>query len=585
MMSDDKIFNLQTENGIGVVTISVPGEPINTWTDGAIRSFLALLDQLEAASDLKGAIFISGKPGSFHVGADLKMLDLMTDKAETTRALDIFHDAFRRLSALRFPTVAAIEGHCLGGGLEFALTCTARIAKDTKGTLLGLPECTLGIFPGAGGTQRLPRLIGYTAIELVLKGTIMPAVRAFELGIIDRLLPEDRDLLTAAIGFVKEIAAGTYVLKRPHHDFLEVDQVTEMARREVLKVSRGREIPGPMLAIKSMRDGLKVSLDEGLELEKNNFVEAVLTNQAKGSIHTFFLKTMSDKPSSMITKGFEARPIKKIAILGFGTMGRGIAINTLSTSRIGVVVKDLDSALRPGREFVRKTLDGMAEKKRLKEPVDDLMSRLTEVSEYNDAFKDVDLVIEAVFEDIKVKEKVYRELSAVARDDTIIATNTSSIPMHSMARFVTKPERFGGLHFFSPVWLMQLVEVIKGETTSRETVDNLLSFAAAIRKRPIVCKDNPGFVVNAMLFPYFQSAMEFLEAGNSIESVDKAFLDFGMPVGPVRLTDEVGIDVCYNVIRGRKLRQETLKNMVESGLYRPVENRGGWRSKSAAPVS
>jgi 3-hydroxyacyl-CoA dehydrogenase len=320
-----------------------------------------------------------------------------------------------------------------------------------------------------------------------------------------------------------------------------------------------------MLAIKSMRDGLKVSLDEGLELEKNNFVEAVLTNQAKGSIHTFFLKTMSDKPSSMITKGFEARPIKKIAILGFGTMGRGIAINTLSTSRIGVVVKDLDSALRPGREFVRKTLDGMAEKKRLKEPVDDLMSRLTEVSEYNDAFKDVDLVIEAVFEDIKVKEKVYRELSAVARDDTIIATNTSSIPMHSMARFVTKPERFGGLHFFSPVWLMQLVEVIKGETTSRETVDNLLSFAAAIRKRPIVCKDNPGFVVNAMLFPYFQSAMEFLEAGNSIESVDKAFLDFGMPVGPVRLTDEVGIDVCYNVIRGRKLRQETLKNMVESG--------------------
>ncbi len=564
-MSVEKMFRMEKRDGIGVVTLDTPGEAMNTWTEAAVDEAIVLLGDLEKASDLKGVIFISGKRGSFHAGANLNMLDSMRDRERLVRFLDIFIDTFKRLEALPFPVVAAIDGYCLGGGLEFALSCTARIAKSGRTTRLGLPECTLGIFPGGGGTQRLPRLIGIPAIELVLKGTVLSAEKALEIGIVDKAVPEDADLLEEAIKFVNDLASGAVVLKRPQHDFSRIDAIAEMARQGVLKVTKGREIPGPMLAIKAMQDGLKVPLSEGLEIEKNYNVEVVLCNQAKGGINTFFLKKMSDKPRSMMSKGFRPRPLNKVAVLGFGAMGRGIAIDILRATQIPVVVKDIPQALEPGTAFVRKILDGMAQKKKLKGNVDDMMKRLSVVSDYGDELKDAGLVIEAVFEDIKVKEQVYREICSVVPADCIIATNTSSIPMDRMAPFVTNPERFGGLHFFSPVWLMELVEVIKGAKTSQDTVDNLLNFAAEIRKRPIVCKDNPGFVVNAILFPYFQAALEFLESGNSIEAVDKAFTDFGMPVGPIRLTDEVGIDVCYNVMKGRGLAQDTLKNVVGAG--------------------
>ncbi|MGC8907074.1 MAG: 3-hydroxyacyl-CoA dehydrogenase NAD-binding domain-containing protein [Desulfomonilaceae bacterium] len=564
-MKNDKVFRLSQDAGIGVVTIDAPGRPMNTWTEEAVTGFFALLDALEKNSALSAVIFVSGKPGNFHSGADLKLLETMDNKEETAKALDVFHTAFKRLAALPFPTVAAIEGHCLGGGLEFALSCTARIAKASKSTLLGLPECTLGIFPGAGGTQRLPRLIGIPAFELILKGTMFPAEKALELGVIDKLVPQEGDLLAEAIEFAKGIADSKVSLNRPTHDFSAIDQVAEFAKKEVLKVTRGREIPGPMMAIKAMQEGLKVSLDKGLEIEKNLFVEVILTPEAKGSIHTFFLKTMSDKPRSMVRKDFTPRPINKIGMLGFGTMGRGIVIDILRNTTIPVIVKDVEQAWEPGLAFIKKILEGMAAKKKLKAPVEDLLARVSFAKEFGPEWGEVDLVIEAVFEDLKVKEQVYTEISRCVSDQCIIATNTSSIPLHKMQPYVSNPTRFGGLHFFSPVWLMQLVEVVKGDQTSPDTVDNLVSFAASIRKRPIICKDNPGFVVNAVLFPYFMDALSFLESGTPIEAVDEAFVKFGMPVGPIRLLDEVGIDVGYNVIKGRGLEQETLKRVVEDG--------------------
>jgi len=564
-MENDKIFRLTQDTEIGVVTIDVPGRPMNTWTEEAVRSFYGLLDGLEKSAGTRALIFISGKPGNFHSGADLKLLETMNNKEETANALDVFHTAFKRLAALPFPTVAAIEGHCLGGGLEFALACTARIAKASRSTLLGLPECTLGIFPGAGGTQRLPRLIGVTAIELVLRGTMFPAEKALDFGVVDKLVPPDGDLLGEAVAFAKGISESKIALHRQTHDFSAIDQIAEFAKKEVLKATRGREIPGPMLALKAMQEGLKVSLDQGLEIEKNLFVEAVLTPEAKGSIHTFFLKTMSDKPGSMIRKDFKPRRIRKIGILGFGTMGRGIVMDILRNTAIPVVVKDIEQAWEPGFAFVRKILEGMAAKNKLKAPVEELLPRVSFAKEFGPEWGEVDLIIEAVFEDLKVKEQVYTEISQFVSDDCIIATNTSSIPLHKMQPYVSKPSRFGGLHFFSPVWLMQLVEVVRGEQTSQDTVDNLVSFAAAIRKRPIICKDNPGFVVNAVLFPYFGDALSFLESGVPIEVVDKAFVQFGMPVGPIRLLDEVGIDVGYNVIKGRGLEQETLKKVVADG--------------------
>jgi 3-hydroxyacyl-CoA dehydrogenase len=343
------------------------------------------------------------------------------------------------------------------------------------------------------------------------------------------------------------------------------DRVADMARKGVLKVTKGRELPGPMNAIKAMQEGLKLPLKDALEVEKAYFVKTVLSPEAKGSINTFFIKTMTDKPKGMMTKGFSPKPIRKAAVLGFGTMGRGIVIDILRNMRIPVLVKDFPEAHEPGRAFVKKILEGMAEKKRLAAPVDELMGLLKTVSDYTEEFKDVDLVVEAVFEDIKVKEQAYRELCAAVRDDCLIASNTSSLLVTAMSKFVTRPERFGGTHFFSPVWMMQLVEIVQGEATSRETVDNLLNFAAAIRKRPIVCRDNPGFVVNALLLPYIIGAFGFLEEGTSIEKIDDAMIKFGFPVGPIRLCDEVGIDVPYKVLVGLGVKQETLKNVVGAG--------------------
>ncbi len=564
-MASNKIFNLEVEDDIGVVTFDVVGDAMNTWTEEAITGFREVLENLEKDESLKGVIFISGKRDNFFAGADLKMLEKMKSEEEIRTALEVFHDSFNRTSALKIPTLAAINGHCVGGGLEFVLACTARIAKESKTTIIGLPECNVGLFPGGGGSQRLPRLIGYPAIELILRGKLLPAAEACKAGFVDRIVSADGDLLEEAKLFLQEIISGTVQLKRPEHDFSQIDAAAEMARQGVLKVTKGRELPGPMLAIKSIQEGLKLPLEEGLEIEKKCFAEVILTNEAKGSINTFFIKTMTDKPKAMMTKGFETRPLKKAAVLGFGTMGRGIVIDILRNMRVPVIVKDIPEALEPGKAFLRKIFDGMAEKKRLKVPVDDLMNLLTVTSEYKDDFKDVDIVIEAVFEDIKVKEQVYKELCEVVSDDCIIASNTSSIPITAMSSYVSHPGRFGGTHFFSPVRLMQLVEVIRGEKTSQDTVDNLLNFAASIRKRPIVCKDNPGFVVNAMLFPFLLNALQYVEEGNAIEKVDGAITKFGMPVGPIRLTDEVGIDVPHKIFVGMGVEQKTLKNVVEDG--------------------
>jgi 3-hydroxyacyl-CoA dehydrogenase/enoyl-CoA hydratase/3-hydroxybutyryl-CoA epimerase len=564
-MSNAKVFNLMVDGAVGIVTFDVVGEAMNTWTDAAFESFNEVLDSIEKEEALKGIIFISGKPNTFLAGANLKMIEEIEREEEMRQIAGLFHNSFNRLYALKVPTLAAINGHCLGGGLEFTLACTARIAKESKTTVIGLPEVNVGLIPGAGGTQRLPRLIGYPAVELILKGSMLSATKAYETGIVDKLVPADGDLLEEAKTFLQDIIDGKAELKRPDYDFSGIDEVMAQALKGVLKVTRGREVPAPMTAIRSIQEGLKLPLEKALENEKELVTQLSLQNETKGTINTFFLKTLTDKPKGMMSRGFEPKPLKKAAVLGFGTMGRGITIDILRNMQIPVIVKDIPEALEPGKAFLRKIFEGMAEKKRLKVPVDDLMNLLTVTSDYSDDFKDVDIVVEAVFEDIKVKEQVYQELCDVVADDCIIASNTSSLPINAMSQYVSHPERFGGLHFFSPVWMMQLVEVVRGEKTAQDTIDNLLNFAASIRKRPIVCLDNPGFVVNAMLFPYISNAFQYVEEGNAIEKVDKSLMSFGMPVGPIRLTDEVGIDVPYKVFVGMGVEQTTLKNVVDDG--------------------
>ena len=568
MEQKTSIFPYQIEDGLAVVTFDVKGEAVNTWTDEALIDFGETIRSLEEEKDaIKGIIFISGKPSNFHAGANLKTITDPNDSEGTDKVISRFHRDFFRMENLGVPTLAAINGACMGGGYELALAMTARMATDSPRTLIGLPECNVGLFPGGGGTQRLPRLIGYQAIELILKGKTLPSAKAFELGMIDRVVPEKDDLLVRAKEFILELIEGKVQLKRTQHDFTDLDSIIDLARQTVLKATRGRELPSHKLVLKAIHEGLKAPLEEALAIERKYFLQVAVTPEAKGSINTFFLKTYTDKPAGMIPKGFEPKPLKKIAMLGFGTMGRGIIIDILRRMQVPVVVKDLPEALGPGQEFVKKILQGMADNGRLKGSVDSLCDLIKPVSEWTDEFKDVDLVIEAVFEDPALKAEVYKELCNTVRDDCLIASNTSSIPVTELAKNVTNPGRFCGAHFFSPVWMMQLLEVIRGKETDEDTINNLLNFCAAIRKRPVVCNDYPGFVVNAMLFPYFVKTYEILEAGVTIEKIDQAMAGFGFPVGPIRLTDEVGIDVIHFIFTkslGQKAPQ-TIENVVKAG--------------------
>jgi len=564
-MAYGTIISMDTKNGIGIVTFDMPGSTMNTWSEETVAECRSILDSVESDSSLRGVIFTSGKPDNFFAGADLHLLDSIRTRDDALYALEAFHSLFNRISALSIPSVAAIRGHCVGGGFEFALACSARIAQDAPTTVIGLPECKVGLFPGGGGSQRLPRLIGYTAIELILRGRLLPATEARKTGMIDRLVPPDGNLLDEAFAFIEEIIGGTADLHRPGQDFSQIDVIMDMARAEVMKATKGREIPGPLLAIKSIQEGVKRPLPEALEIEKKCFAEAVLSREAKGSIHTFFLKTLTDKPQAMMTVREHSRPVRKVLVLGFGTMGRGIALDIVRSATIPVIVKDLPEALEPGMAFVRKTLQGMAEKKKLARSVDDLASLIHPVSRYPDNMSDVDIVIEAVFEERAVKQSVYEELMTVVPETCVVASNTSSIPVSELALFVMRPERFAGLHFFSPVWRMQLVEIVRCNTTSKETIDDLLAFVDAVGKRPIICRDNPGFVINAMLFPYFLTAIRLIEEGNAIETVDGAMTRFGMPVGPIKLIDNVGIDVVHKIFTGLAIPQETIRRVVASG--------------------
>jgi 3-hydroxyacyl-CoA dehydrogenase/enoyl-CoA hydratase/carnithine racemase len=581
-----QIFACENQGGIAVVRFDVPGEQMNTWTEAAIADFAGTLAFLEKEKSVfKGVIFISGKTTNFHAGANLNMLGAEKNLDDFRKGCDEFNGMFVRLENLGIPTVAAINGPCMGGGYEFALTMTARIATDSKRTTIGLPECNVGVIPGAGGTQRLPRLIGYPALDFIPRGAVLPAVKAMEAGMIDRVIPEGDNLLAKAKEFLLEIIAGTAGLKRAKPDLSALDDALEAAKKNVLKATRGRAIPAPMLALKAMSEGLKVSIEQGLKIETDCFIEALKAPESKGTINTFFLKTMSDKPKAMIPKGFEPKPIRKFGVLGFGTMGRGIIINMITRTKLPVVVKDVPEALEPGMAFIRGILEGMAAKKRLKDPVESLMALVKPVAEWTDAFKDVDVVIEAVFEDPAIKDKVYRELCQVVSEDCLLATNTSSLPVDKLAGSVLKPERFIGAHFFSPVWMMELLEVIRGKATSDATVNNMMAVCAALGKRPVVCNDNPGFVVNAMLFPYFIKSLELLAEGVGMDKIDAAMMKFGLPVGPIRLLDEVGIDVSYLVLTKSlgMVPPMALENVYKAGRYGRNKNGKGFYTKEGAP--
>jgi len=562
-------FTYAIDARVAVVTMNDPLAPVNNWSESSELQFEAVMDELDGIAkrgDIKGVVFTSGKPDTFLTGADLNELKKTSTREGFSENVKLLQRVLGRCSKLSVPTLAAINGPCMGGGYELALACSYRVATDAPRTQIGLPETGLGLIPAGGGTTRLPRLIGYPGVEAILSGKNFGVKAALEIGMIDRIVPAEGDLAAYAKTFLDDILSGKVEIKRKVHDFSQAREAVKEIGAEFRKKNRGRLLPAHEAVLKTVAEGVNLPLEEQLDLEREYFLDAAMSNECKGLIHTFFLRGGSS-PKKMMTKGFVPKEIRKVAVLGFGSMGRGIAMECLKYLKVPVVVKDVEKALQPGREFLEKIIGGDIEKRRYKGDLAEVMKNLITVSDYTDDFKDVDIVIEAVFEEKGVKAQVYKELAEVIPIDAIVASNTSFLSIDELQKEIQNPERFAGMHYFSPVWRMELVEIIRGKDTSREAIDNLLHFAGGIRKRPILCNDSSGFVVNAVLDPLMTNGLGLVEQGNPVEKVDGAMLKFGMPIGPIRLADEVGLDVSYHIFKTRGIEQKTYENLFNDGRY------------------
>ncbi len=543
-------LSIEVQDGIAVITFDLPGESINKIGRGVKDEFLALADRLERDKDIRGAVLISGKADVFIAGADIEEFLLLETAAQAERLSRDGQMLIDTVAKIRIPLVAAIHGACLGGGLELALACTYRIATEHPKTVLALPEVQLGIIPGAGGTQRLPSKIGLrAALDMILTGKNIRAKKAYQMGLVEELV-HPAILRQIAVQRAKELGNGKHPQIRKERSFVDTlldgnplgrSVVLRKAREETLKKTKGH-YPAPLAALDAIAAGLNGRRAHGYREESRLFGEMAATDVSRQLIYLFFATTALKKDSG-VDVPVEPHQVNKIGILGAGFMGSGIASVAVQQGTV-VRMKDADHA-RVGKGFaaVRSVLKERLTKRQItRTQLDDTMSLLGGAVDY-DGFGNADLVIEAVFEDLATKHQVLREVEPVMKADAIFATNTSTIPVTRIAEAAARPERVLGMHFFSPVHKMPLIEVIITPGTSPESVATAVAYGKRLGKTVIVVNDGPGFYVNRILFPYINEAGRLLEQGASVDAIDDAMVAFGFPVGPMTLLDEVGMDV------------------------------------------
>jgi 3-hydroxyacyl-CoA dehydrogenase/enoyl-CoA hydratase/3-hydroxybutyryl-CoA epimerase len=544
---------LSIEDGIAWLRLDDPQKKVNTLSTRMFEWFERQIARLETVHP-EGLVIYSGKPDGFVAGADLEELLQLSDKESILEMLQRGHDLMERLTGLPFPTVAAIHGAALGGGLELALACKRRVATEHAKTKLGLPEVQLGLLPGLGGTQRLPRLIGVPdALDMILTGKQVDARRAKRLGLVDDTC-HPADLRTAAERLVrgggeKEKSKGKKPLASRAGDLLARTplggpMVWEKARAGVMEKTGGH-YPAPLVAIGIVRDGIRLPLRRALDLEAGAFSELVVSETAKNLISIFFAKNEVEARAGKIAKA--ARPVPQVGVLGAGFMGAGIA-QVLAYKDTPIVLKDRDLAsVGRGYAFAQKQFRDLVKRRRLTEPeAKAALGRVLPTADYA-AFKRVDFVVEAVFEDVGVKHQVIREVEAVAPDNLIFASNTSALPIARLAEASRRPENVVGMHFFSPVAKMPLLEIIRHPGTSQETLATTVEVGRRMGKTVIVVGDGPGFFTSRVLGTMLNEAAWMLVEGASVEQVDHAMTAWGWPVGPFALMDEVGLDVGRHV--------------------------------------
>lgn len=538
-------LSFSEDRKIATISLGSEDERAITLTPVRLESFRAALQEVKNAR-VTGLIIKSPSIDSFCVGADISLIQSVTDPEKGADLAAEGQGAYDMLEDLDCVTVAAIGGPCVGGGCEMVLACDYRIITDSKSSSIGLPETKLGILPGFGGTYRLPRVVGLPkALDIILGGKTLRSQQALKASLVDEVVTPEKLIPRA-----EQIARGENRPKRRTLRFadrlltktmLGRSFVKSQAHKALIKQTKGF-YPAPERALDVTVSGLGRGRKRGLSIEARELGKLIVTPESKALVHLFFLTEAA--------KGLGKSARKEIAdidalVVGAGTMGAGIAV-TLAKNNHRVIVKDTsDASLQRGKDHTAKELSKARYLSSFERAA--IGSRIDWLQFPSPTMNRTAIVIEAVFEDMGLKKKIFADLAPRVRADAILATNTSSLSVTEMATAIERPERFIGMHFFNPVEKMPLVEIIRGERTNEDTIAKVAALSTEMGKFPIVVKDVPGFLINRTLIPYLNEAVYLLLEGHSVEEIDKAALAFGMPMGPIRLLDEVGLDVAAHV--------------------------------------
>ncbi|MAD80768.1 MAG: 3-hydroxyacyl-CoA dehydrogenase NAD-binding domain-containing protein [Pirellulaceae bacterium] len=577
------------EPDVALLTFDTPDKGANVLSTSVLEELSMHLDALDGRDDIAGLIICSGKPGMFIAGADLRefVASLDVEKDQIVQMCRRGQTLFGRLAKSNFVTIAAIDGICVGGGAELAIWCDRRLMSSGPKTEFGFPEVKLGLFPGWGGTARAPRITGLgNAVEMITGGESVNAKTARLMNLVSDVVAPDQ-LIPAAIAMIRhEQTSGDYKQDRQCWSRPLPISETELGflgatASAVIRGQTKGQYPAPEAALEVMLEAASTDVETACQMEAEGMAQLFGSSVNASLLNVFFLTDRNKKDSgvdSLSDAGLKPATVSSVGVVGAGIMGAGIAAANI---RRGVSVVIDDASKETLRESAQSILEEAAYDRELKGPDGHRVAELApslDLCMVDQEFADCDVFIEAVVENLDVKRQVFARIEPHLRDTAILASNTSTIPITTMAENVRHPERFCGIHFFNPVRRMKLVEIIRGEKTSDETVTTAVAYTKRIGKMPIVLNDGPGFLVNRLLFPYMSEALALLSEGARIKDIDRAAKAFGMPMGPIELYDLVGIDTA--TFAGQTMSDAFPERIVSSPILPAMVKAGRLGKKS-----